>query len=92
MSFIQLPISASPDIEGFPIPTLLVVVGFGFGIVFALVARVVAFVEADRAARRAARRLRTQISAVAGEAVIEPVEAQRRLLSACRAAAAVAGR
>ena len=92
LSFIQLPISASPDIEGFPIPTLLVVVGFGLGIVFALVARVVAFVEADRAARRAARRLRAQISAVAGEAVIEPVEAQRRLLGACRAAAAVAGR
>ena len=92
LAFIQLPISASPDTEGFPIPTLLVVIGLGFGITFALVARVVAFVEADRLARRAARRLHAQIAAVAGEAVIGPVEAQRHLLDECRAAAALAGR
>ena len=92
LSFIQLPISASPDGEGFPIPTLMVVVGLGLGIVFALVARVAAFLEANRLARRAARRLGVEIAAVAGEAVIEPVEAQRLLLDECRAAAVLAGR
>lgn len=92
LAFIQLPIAATPGGEGFPIPTLMVVVGLGLGIIFALVARVVAFVDAGRAARRAARRLRAQIAVVAGTAVVEPVEAQRRLLDECRAAAAIAGR
>ena len=92
LAFIQLPITATPNGDGFPIPTLMVVAGLGFGIVFALVARVVSFVEADRSARRAARRLRAQIAAVAGAAVIDPVEAQRRLLDECRAAAVIAGR
>ena len=92
LAFIQLSIAASPVVEGFPIPTLMVVVGLGVGIVGALVARVVAFADADRAARQADRTLRAQIAAVAASAVIEPVEAQRRLLDECRAAAVLAER
>ncbi|SDC63500.1 50S ribosome-binding GTPase [Sanguibacter gelidistatuariae] len=92
LAFIQLPVPGSPDVSGFPIPTLMVVGGFGVGVVLALVSRLAAYVDANRAARRAARRLRTQISVVAGTAVIEPVEARRRQLDECRAAAALAGR
>lgn len=92
LAFIQLPITATPGGEGFPIPTLMVVAGLGLGIVFALVSRVAALVDANRLARRAARRLAVQIAEVAGEAVIQPVEAQRLLLDECRAAAVLAGR
>ena len=38
LSFIQLPVQSSPDVEGYPIPTLLVVVGLLLGVVLALLA------------------------------------------------------
>lgn len=92
LSFIQLPVASSPDIEGYPIPTLLVVVGLLLGVILALLARLLSYIGANRAARRAERRLRVQVSAVASLSVVEPVEAQRHLLDECRAAAALAAR
>ena len=92
LAYVQLPVPASPDVEGFPIPTLMVVGGLLVGVLLALVSRVLALVGASSAARRAARRLQVQIDAVAREAVVDPVRAQRGLLDECRAAAALASR
>lgn len=92
LAYVQLPVPASPDVEGFPIPTLMVVGGLLAGVLLALVARLLALVGANRAAQRAARRLRAEIDAVARDAVIDPVGRQRRLLDECRAAAALASR
>lgn len=92
LAYVQLPVPASPDVEGFPIPTLMVVGGLLVGVLLALVSRLLALVGANRAARKAGRRLQVEIDKVAHEAVIGPVEAQRRLLDECRAAAALASR
>ncbi|WP_307844096.1 GTPase [Sanguibacter suaedae] len=92
LAFVQLPVPSSPDVEGYPIPTLMVVGSVVGGVLVALVCRVVAAVGAHRAARRAARRLRAQIELVARAAVVDPVEQSRLRLDECRAAAALAGR
>jgi hypothetical protein len=92
LAYVQLPVPASPDVEGFPIPTLMVVGGLLAGVLLALVARLLALVGANRTAGRAARRLRAEIDTVAREAVVDPVSRQRRLLDECRAAAALASR
>lgn len=92
LAYAQLPVPASPEVEGFPIPTLMVVGGLLSGVFLALVARLLALVGANRAARRAARRLGAEIELVANEAVVGPVRTQRRLLDECRSAAALASR
>ena len=63
-----------PEVEGIPIPTWLVLGGAAVGIALALAARLVNGAGANRRARRAARSLRQQVSEVAQELVVDPVE------------------
>ena len=63
-----------PEVEGIPIPTLLLLGGAAAGIVLAFLFRLVNGVGASRRARRAGRSLRQQVETVAEELVLGPVE------------------
>ena len=75
-----------PEVEGFPLPTLLLAVGLLGGLVVALAARLINGAGARRRARRAARALNHRVEEVAGELVVAPVEqelaARKRLCDA----------
>ena len=66
----------TPELEGFPVPTLLLAGGVLAGVVLALLARLVNGVGAGRRGRRAARSLRDRVEEVAHELVLAPVEAE----------------
>ena len=80
----------TPELAGFPAPTALLAGGLLLGALFALLARVINRSGARRRARRARRALDERVRAVAGELVIEPLEAElaarERLLGALAAA------
>ncbi len=81
----------TPELEGIPVPTALLVGGALAGLVLAALARLVNGGGARRRARSAARALRPQIEEAAQELVIGPVEreleAHERLRSSLAAAA-----
>ncbi len=72
----------TPEIEDFPVPTVLLVGGAVLGLILAFVFRLLVRAGARRRAAVARRALRAQIAEAAGPLVIEPVEAE---LSAHRA-------
>jgi GTP-binding protein EngB required for normal cell division len=92
IAWLQLPDPPVPEVEGLPLPTVLLLGGMASGLVLAWVGRAVAAAGARRRARAARRRLLNKITAVAQEHVVEPMnaelEARDRL---CRALARVAG-
>ncbi len=63
----------TPDVQGFPVPVLLLVGGVVLGILLALLCRFLVTATARRRARTADRRLRASIAAVAEELVVTPV-------------------
>ncbi|HYP47518.1 MAG TPA: GTPase [Thermoleophilaceae bacterium] len=65
-----------PEIEGFPLPTLLLVGGILGGLLLASLTRFVNGAGARRRARAAERKLHDQVEGVAGELVIAPVAAE----------------
>jgi hypothetical protein len=81
----------TPDVAGFPVPTLLLVGGLLAGALLAFVARFINGAAARRRARRVKRALDARMEEVAGELVIGPVEAELeardRLCRALRSAA-----
>jgi len=64
----------TPESNGVPVPTLLLVGGIVAGIFFAFLARIANGVGAQRRSRRAARTLRRQVEEAAQELVFGPVE------------------
>ena len=82
MGYLQMPEPTTPDYRGFPVPTLLLVLGVVAGVGLALLSRVLIAVGARSRARRAEKALREAVAAVCEELVIEPVAAE---LSAYRA-------
>jgi GTP-binding protein EngB required for normal cell division len=76
MSFLQMPEPGTPDYRGFPIPTLMLVLGVVAGVGLALLSRVLIAVGARSRARRAEKRLREAVAAVCEELVVEPVAAE----------------
>ena len=76
MAYLQMPEPPTPDYRGFPIPTLLLVLGVVAGVVLALLSRVLIAVGARSRARRADKALREAVSAVCEELVVEPVAAE----------------
>ncbi|HEX6248460.1 MAG TPA: GTPase [Nocardioidaceae bacterium] len=76
MGYLQLPEPTTPDYQGLPVPTLMLLGGIVVGVVLALMSRVFAAVAARRKARSADRRLRAAIGQVTEELVIEPIEAE----------------
>ena len=83
----------TPELRGFPVPTLLLAGGVLAGLLVALLTRFVNGIGAGRRGRRAARSLRGRIEEVADELVIVPVEAELRAHSElCEALVEAEGR
>ena len=82
----------TPEVEGFPLPTLLLGGGALAGLLLATLAGVAVRVGAKRRARVAERALEARVRAAGDELVIAPVEAEldarRRLREALAAAGA----
>ena len=75
-AYLQMPVPETPDYGGFPVPTLMLVLGVAAGVVLALLSRVLISVGAKSRARKADKRLRAGVAEVAEELVIVPVEAE----------------
>jgi hypothetical protein len=77
LGFLQLDDAVPlPELEGFPLPTLLLVGGLVLGALTAGLARIVNGVGARRRAAKAARTLRARVETVADELVVDPIEAE----------------
>ncbi|MGP9660252.1 GTPase family protein [Arthrobacter sp. AOP36-C1-22] len=76
MGYLQFDAPAAPRVEGFPVPTLMLVGGVLLGIVLGLVTGLLARAAASGRARRARRELRASITRVAQDLVVEPVNAE----------------
>ena len=75
-SYARLPDPPTPELGGFPIPTLLLLGGIGLGLLLALVCRWLVALTAKARARAADKRLRDAISEVSAEVVVEPIRAE----------------
>lgn len=75
-AYLRLPDVPTPEVRGIPVPTGLLIGGVALGLLLALVARRLALVGAAR--RRRAVRLRAEaaVGEVAGELVVEPLQAE----------------
>ncbi|WP_413543240.1 GTPase [Citricoccus nitrophenolicus] len=89
-AYLQFDLPPAPDVEGFPIPTLLVAGGLAFGVLLALLTAPLVRLGASRRARHARRRLRSGIAAVARARIVEPVESEIERYGAFREALAAA--
>ncbi|NUL43617.1 ABC transporter [Cellulosimicrobium funkei] len=88
--YFQFELPPAPDVEGFPVPTLLVFGGLAFGLLLALLMAPLVRLVARNRARRARRRLRAAVSAVARERIVVPVTAEIERYGAFREALASA--
>ncbi|GAA1118838.1 GTPase [Citricoccus alkalitolerans] len=88
--YFQFELPPAPDVESFPIPTLLVFGGLAFGLLLALLMAPLVRLVARNRARRARRRLRAAVSGVARERIAEPVTAEIERYGAFREALAAA--
>ena len=75
-AYLQMPTPDTPDYRGFPVPTLMLLLGVATGIALALVSRVLISVGAKSRARRAEKRLRAAVGEVAEELVSKPIAAE----------------
>ena len=83
-SYARLPEPPTPDLRGFPIPTLMLLGGILLGVALAMVCRVLVGLTARKRARTADKRLRDAISEVSGELVVAQVQAELAAYSAMR--------
>ena len=90
MAYLRVPEPPTPDWNGFPLPTLMLLGGVVLGIVLAMVCRVLVGFTARRRARAADRRLREAISTVSQELVVAPIEAELAAYSRVREGLTVA--
>ncbi|MHA7278707.1 dynamin family protein [Arthrobacter sp. MDT2-2] len=74
LGFLQLPAIDVPRVEGFPLPTLLILGGVVTGILLGVLAALLARWGAARRASRVRRRLLASCARVAHEVVLRPVE------------------
>jgi GTPase Era involved in 16S rRNA processing len=71
--YLTVDLPETPDVQGYPLPLLMLVGGVAAGILFALFCRLLVRATARRRARSAERRLRAGIAEVAEELVLQPV-------------------
>lgn len=90
LGYFQLPVPEVPRVEGWPVPTVLVVGGVLLGLVLALAARTLAGAAARARAQAARRRLEAAVDAVARDLVVAPVELEAGRLTAFNGALKVA--
>jgi GTP-binding protein EngB required for normal cell division len=86
LGFLQLPAIDVPRVEGFPVPTLLILGGVGAGVLLAVVAALLARAGAARRAARVRRRLLASCARVTSDVVLRPVHAELERCNAFRAA------
>lgn len=90
MGYLQLPVPETPQVEGFPIPTLMIAGGLFLGIALSMATGIISRMAARTRAAAARRRLRTAVATVAQTHVVEPVaneiDRYNRFRSALRAA------
>ena len=72
-SYARIPEPPTPEVRGWPLPTLLLVGGVVLGVLLALVCRGLVSLTARSRARSADRRLRDAISTVSAELVVDPI-------------------
>lgn len=75
-AYLRLDEIPTPDLYGFPVPTLMLVGGVALGVVLAMVCRVLVGLTAKARARVADRRLRDAICEVSQDLVVAPIEAE----------------
>jgi hypothetical protein len=74
----------TPDVQGFPVPVIMVLGGVLLGLLLALLCRFLVGATARSRARSADRRLRSAIGEVAEELVVTPVRAELTAYDAVR--------
>jgi hypothetical protein len=74
LGYLRMPAPETPEYQGIPWPTLMLVGGVAVGVLLALVCRVLTGWSARAKARSADRRLRAAIGEVTDRLVIEPIE------------------
>jgi GTP-binding protein EngB required for normal cell division len=91
-SYLRLPEPATPEWQGFPVPTLMLLGGVLAGVLLALLSRLLAAVSARRRASSVDRRLRQAIDEVVQDHVVDPVQAEIEAYRTCRDGIAAARR
>jgi len=92
LGYLQLgDVIPTPDVEGFALPTVLLLGGLLLGLLFSALFRWLNSIGARRRARRAAKALRRRIEAVADEQILAPVEEELAARERLCAAIAKAG-
>ncbi|KQY63629.1 MULTISPECIES: GTPase family protein [unclassified Nocardioides] len=76
MAYLRMPEPPTPDLAGFPIPTLMLIGGVLLGIVLALFCKVLVSLTARSRARAADKGLRAQIRGISQNLVIQPIEGE----------------
>lgn len=74
IGYLQMPVPEVPRVQGWPIPTLMVIGGILLGIALALVLAPFAALSARRRAARVRRKLTSSVRAVAETEVVVPVQ------------------
>jgi hypothetical protein len=72
--YLTVDLPETPDVQGYPLPLLMLLGGVALGVLFALFCRLLVRATARRRARRAERKLRAGIAEVAEELVVGPVQ------------------
>ena len=90
LQYLQFHAAQAPTVEGFPVPTLLLIVGLLGGVVLAGLGRVLARTSATRAARSARAALRTEVEKVAEQHIAAPVAAELATVEQFRGALSAA--
>lgn len=88
MGYLQLPVMETPRVEGFPVPTLMLLGGIVLGIFLAVTAGALARLTARRRAKSARRRLLAAVGEAAEVHVMNPVQAETERLTKFDAALA----
>jgi GTP-binding protein EngB required for normal cell division len=90
LAYFQFHVGVAPNVEGIPVPTLMLFVGLLGGLVLAFFGRLMAKTSANRAARAARAALRAEVEVVAREEIAEPVAAELATVEQFRRALATA--
>ncbi len=76
ISYLRLDAPPTPDLVGFPLPTVMLVLGVLLGVLLALLSRALIAVGARSRARSADKRLRAAVAEVAQDLVVEPIQVE----------------
>lgn len=90
LQYLQFDVPRAPTVGGFPVPTLLLIVGLLGGVVLAGFGRFLARTSAKRAARSARAALRVEVGKVAEQYIAAPVSAELATVEQFRAALSLA--